>query len=97
MCLTIPGQLVAVDGTDPLTRTGVVDYGAERRTVQLLYLPEAVVGDWVVVHAGFATTRLAESEALEARRLHAELDAARRAETAGATAATFAATRQEPA
>lgn len=75
MCLTIPGQLVRIDGDDPLSRRGIVDYSGERRTVQLLYLPEARVGDWVVVHAGFATTRVSESEALEALRYHREMAA----------------------
>ena len=84
MCLTIPGQIVRIDGTDPLERRGVVDYSGEQRTVALLYLPEAKVGDWVVVHAGFATTRVAEAEALEARRYPAEM--ARSLATSGAGA-----------
>jgi len=73
MCLTIPGQIVRIEGEDPLTRRAVIDYSGERRTVQLLYLPEARVGDWVVVHAGFATTRVSEQEALEARRYQREM------------------------
>lgn len=80
MCLTIPGLIVRIEGDDPLERRAVVDYSGERRTVQMIYLPEARVGDWVVVHAGFATTRIPEAEALEARRYHAEM-----AEAASAT------------
>lgn len=79
MCLTIPGQIVAIQGDDPLSRSATIDYSGERRSVRLLYLPEARVGDWVVVHAGFATTRLSEVEALEslryAREMAATLDA----------------------
>lgn len=86
MCLTIPGQIVRIDGTDPLERVGVIDYSGEQRRVQLLYLPEAKLGDWVVVHAGFATTLVREAEALEARRYHAEM-AAHVGEPRAATAA----------
>ena len=76
MCLTIPGRIDRIDGDDPLTRTAVVEYdGAVRRTVQLLYLPEARVGDFVVVHAGFATGRVSEAEAREAWAHAAEIEA----------------------
>ena len=73
MCLTIPGQIVVVDRADPVAPTAIVDYSGERRTVSLLYVPDASVGEYVVVHAGFATTRLPETEALEALRYAREM------------------------
>ena len=66
MCLTTPGQIVKIDGSTPDLRTAEVDFGIALRTVNLVLTPEARVGDFVIVHAGFATRRLAEEEAREA-------------------------------
>lgn len=66
MCLAIPGRIEAIDGTDPLTRTATVEFEGERRSVRLLYLPEAAVGDYVLVQAGYATSRVPLAEAREA-------------------------------
>ena len=63
MCLGIPGRVTAV-ADDAGLRTGVVDFGGVRRDVCLAYVPEAEVGDYVVVHVGFAISRLDEAEAL---------------------------------
>lgn len=80
MCLSIPGRIVRIDSRDASMRTALVDFDGLEKTVQLLYLPEAVVGDYVVVHAGFATQRLPEPEALEALRYAREMSAMARAE-----------------
>jgi hydrogenase expression/formation protein HypC len=69
MCLAIPGRIERVTSTPEGDRVAEVDFDGERRTVHLLYLPEAQVGDYVVVHARFATTLVPEAEALEAQRL----------------------------
>jgi hydrogenase expression/formation protein HypC len=71
MCLALPGRIVSItdDAGAPVAE---VDYGGPRRRAQLLYLPEARVGDWVLVQAGFAHRRLTEEEAQEARRLMEE-------------------------
>ena len=50
-------------GEDPLFRTGQVDFGGIRKEVSLAYVPEAQIGDYVIVHVGFAISRLDESEA----------------------------------
>ena len=63
MCLAIPGKIVSVSGADPLERTGKIDYGGILKTASLAYVPEAVVGDYVIVHVGFAISRVDESEA----------------------------------
>ena len=62
MCLGVPGRIVTVDGrADP--RTGTVDFDGVRRPVCLAYTPEARVGDYVIVHVGFAISRVDEEEA----------------------------------
>ena len=63
MCLAIPGKLLSTEGDDPLTRTGKVSFGGVVKNVNLAYLPEAEVGDYVVVHVGFAISKLDEEEA----------------------------------
>jgi hydrogenase expression/formation protein HypC len=73
MCLTIPGRVVSIDATDPELRLARVDFGGIERTVQLLYTPEAEVGSYVVVRAGFATSVLPEAEALESLAYSREL------------------------
>ncbi|HKN06086.1 MAG TPA: HypC/HybG/HupF family hydrogenase formation chaperone [Thermoplasmata archaeon] len=66
MCLTTPGQIVRIDSPTSDVRLAVVDFGVAVRTVNLVFTPEVAVGDYVIVHAGFATRRLAEEEAREA-------------------------------
>jgi hydrogenase expression/formation protein HypC len=73
MCLTVPGRVVSIDATDPELPLARVDFGGIEKTVQLLYTPEAEVGSYVVVRAGFATSVLPESEALEALAYSREL------------------------
>jgi hydrogenase expression/formation protein HypC len=70
MCLAIPGQILSIAGDDPLLRTGRVSFGGIVKEVNLAYVPEATVGDYVVVHVGFAISKL---EAQEAERVFAYL------------------------
>ena len=63
MCLAIPGKITSIAGDDLLSRTGKVDFGGILKEVSLAYVPEAKVGEYVVVHVGFAISRLDESEA----------------------------------
>ncbi len=65
MCLTIPGEVRRIHGADEPQRTAEVDFDGVVRTVRLLYLPETRVGDFVMVHAGFATRRVTPSDARE--------------------------------
>ncbi len=65
MCLAVPGKLIEMFGVDPLTREGRVSFAGIVKTVNLAYLPEAVIGDYVLVHAGFALTIVDEDEALK--------------------------------
>jgi hydrogenase expression/formation protein HypC len=63
MCLAVPGRILSIAGTDPLTRTGRIDFGGLIKQIQLAFVPEAAVGDHVLVHVGFAIARLDEAEA----------------------------------
>ncbi len=75
MCLTTPGQILRVDSPSPELRLAEVDFGVAVRSVNLVFTPEATVGDFVIVHAGFATRRLSEEEAREALAYARELAA----------------------
>ncbi len=63
MCLGVPGQVLAIE-EDPLGMTmGQVSFGGIKKRVCLAYTPEVEVGDYVVVHVGFAISRIDEQEA----------------------------------
>ena len=72
MCLGIPGQIIEV-GPDGLMRMGKVDFGGIAREVCLAYVPEAQVGDYVIVHVGFAISQVDEAEAQETLKLMEEV------------------------
>ena len=63
MCLAIPGKITSISGDDPLMRSGKVDFGGILKEVSLAYVPEAKLGDYVIVHVGFALSRVDEEEA----------------------------------
>lgn len=60
MCLAIPAKIESMEG-----RKAIVELDGVRASVLVSLVPEATVGDWVLVHAGFAITALDESEAME--------------------------------
>jgi len=64
MCLGIPGKIVDITG-EGITRTGRVDFDGIIKEVNLAYVPEAQVGDYTIVHVGFAITQLDEQAALD--------------------------------
>ncbi len=64
MCLSVPAQLVAIaDSPDPLTRVGKASLGGILKEISLAYVPEVKVGDYVLVHVGFAISVIDEQEA----------------------------------
>lgn len=77
MCLGIPGQIVAI--SDPVDCRGIVDVAGVRREINLhcivddAHPVEACVGDWVLVHVGFAMSRIDEAEARATLEILAEL------------------------
>lgn len=72
MCLAIPGKVLGLHQTDGL-RMSRVDFGGVSREACLEYLPEAEVGDYVLVHAGFAISRVDPEEAARTLQLLEEL------------------------
>ena len=64
MCLAVPGRIVSKEGT-----LGLVDVRGNRLRAGLALVPEADVGDWVLVHAGFAITKLTLEDAAETNAL----------------------------
>jgi hydrogenase expression/formation protein HypC len=58
MCLAVPGCILAITDAAPLTRRGVVDFGGVRTEINLAFVPEAGIGDYVLAHVGFAIARL---------------------------------------
>ncbi|MCB1748781.1 MAG: HypC/HybG/HupF family hydrogenase formation chaperone [Gammaproteobacteria bacterium] len=72
MCLAVPGRVIAILDDAPLTRRAEVDFGGVRTTINLAFVPEAAVGDYVLAHVGVAIARLDPDVA---RRTLAELGA----------------------
>ncbi len=80
MCLAVPGKIVSVCEEDPPeVRRGKVDFAGVQKEVCLAYTPEAALGDYVLVHVGFALSVVDEDEArkiFETLREMAELEEA---------------------
>ena len=73
MCLGVPGKIVEIYGKEGLSM-GKIDFGGGvMRETCLAYVPEAQVGDYVIIHVGFALSVLSESEALETLELLTEI------------------------
>ena len=60
MCLAVPVKIVEIEGN-----RGTVDFAGNRRNASLVLVPEVKLGDYVLLHAGFAITVLEEADALE--------------------------------
>ena len=65
MCLAVPGKIVNISNDEPLSRKGKVDFSGILKEVSLAYVPEATTGDYVIVHAGFAISKVDEEEAMK--------------------------------
>jgi hydrogenase expression/formation protein HypC len=63
MCLAVPGRIVSISGEDPLERTGKIDFGGILKEASLACVPDVKIGDYVIVHVGFALSRVDEQEA----------------------------------
>ena len=74
MCLAVPGELLSIEGDDPLARQGRVSFAGLVKSANLAYVPEAKVGDYVLVHAGFAITVIDAAEALRTLAYLAEIE-----------------------
>mgnify|MGYP001818056363 FL=1 len=64
MCLAIPSKIVKIDNG-----VGTIDVDGVQRTASLLLVEDAAVGDYVIVHAGFALHKIDEADAMESLRI----------------------------
>jgi hydrogenase expression/formation protein HypC len=65
MCLAVPGKILNIENSGPLSAGGRVDFGGIVKQISLAYVPEAKSGDYVLVHAGFAISVIDEEQAAE--------------------------------
>jgi len=84
MCLAVPGKIESVSGDEPLMRTGKVNFGGIIKEINLAYVPEAKMGDYVIVHVGFAISTLDEQEAQEVFEYLRQMDELRELEPGSA-------------
>ncbi len=77
MCLAIPGKIVEIY-EDKGLRMGKLDFGGTIRRACLQYLPEAQIGDYALVHVGFALSKVDEEEAAKTYQLLAEMEEVQR-------------------
>jgi hydrogenase expression/formation protein HypC len=85
MCLGIPGKVVEISDDGPL-RMARVDFGGVRKEACLAYVPEVQLGDYVIVHVGFAISQLDEEEAHKTLEMLRAIDAEGVAQELGAMA-----------
>jgi hydrogenase expression/formation protein HypC len=64
MCLAVPGRVISIEERD-MTPMAEVDFGGVKKDVCLQYIPDITIGEYVMVHVGFAIQRMDEAAALE--------------------------------
>lgn len=73
MCLAVPGQVLSIE--EDQLRTATVSFGGVTKSISLALVPEAGVGDYVIVHVGFAISKLDEEAARRTLETYADLTA----------------------
>jgi hydrogenase expression/formation protein HypC len=73
MCLAIPGKIVGFEDRNGI-RMGKIDFGGITRDACLEYIPDASMGDYVLVHVGFAISKVDQEEAARTYKYLAEMD-----------------------
>lgn len=68
MCLGVPAKIIKIEGKE-----AVVEFGGASRKISIAMLPDAAIGDYVVVHAGYAISKVNEKEAMEELELWREV------------------------
>ena len=74
MCLGIPGEIISIEEDDQQLRKAKVRFGGITRDAYLDLVPDAAVGDYVIVHVGFAISKVDAEEAQQVFDLLAEMD-----------------------
>jgi hydrogenase expression/formation protein HypC len=83
MCLGVPGKVLSIDREVQGLPMGKVSFGGIAKDVCLAYVPEVQVGDYVIVHAGFALNQLNEQEAMEVFDLLRQMEEANAPQSVG--------------
>jgi hydrogenase expression/formation protein HypC len=65
MCLAVPGKILEITECDDLLKTAKVSFGGAVKDINISFVPEAKIGDYVIVHVGFALNVIDEEEALK--------------------------------
>ena len=65
MCLAVPGKIMSISEEDSVMRTGKVNFGGIVKEVNLAFVPDAKIGEYVIVHVGFAISKVDEKEAFQ--------------------------------
>lgn len=86
MCLAIPGKIIELSEKNGM-KMSKVDFGGITREACLEYVPEARIGEYVMVHVGFAISKVDEEEANRTYQYLAEMDALQEIDDSGAAAA----------
>ncbi|MBM2816588.1 MAG: hydrogenase assembly chaperone hypC/hupF [Ignavibacteria bacterium] len=76
MCLAVPGKVVSLDNNNSYYKSAKVSFGGVIKEICIDFTPDVVVGDYVLVHVGFALNQLDETEALETIELISEMEKA---------------------
>ncbi len=74
MCLGVPGKVVTISDNEGEMKMGTVNFGGITKEVCLAYVPEVKVGDYVVVHVGFAISIVDEAEAKQVFEYLSQID-----------------------
>jgi hydrogenase expression/formation protein HypC len=74
MCLAIPGKVIEIE-SESQPKMGKVSFGGIQKRVCLEWLPDVKIRDYVIVHVGFAISKMDEKEAMETLKLFEEIDA----------------------
>ncbi|MCX6151277.1 MAG: HypC/HybG/HupF family hydrogenase formation chaperone [Ignavibacteriales bacterium] len=74
MCLAIPGKIISIDDTQESPRMAKVNFGGVIKSVCIDWLPDAKLGEYVMVHVGFAISKVDEKEAEENLNLIVEME-----------------------
>ena len=73
MCLAVPGKIVSIDKSNPELKMAKVTFGGVAKEICIEWLPDVKVGDYVLVHVGFALNKIDEKDAEETLRILREM------------------------
>jgi len=74
MCLAVPGKVLAIDDSNSELKMAKVDFGGVRKDICVQWIEDLKIGEYVLVHVGFALNKIDEKDALETLRLLREMD-----------------------